>query len=289
MTRTLLVALSSLLLAACGGATNAPATATPDSGFLPRCASSLRPQSDLDAAGLPPFVPSGPTVKCLLIASNGGSAYDAGYDESIELADGQVLHVYERRGGLPVKAGGQTPQREGTRKVGGATWAWSILQGPALSLTNTVAGTYVELDLPGDESQLDTLAAIAADLRAVESLPRPPARDLCAALRVSISPISVAGAFDSTASAIARWLESPQPTDGPHEVNSEWRQHPAAEPVAVCYLDGDFGPAKHPPLPSGAVEPPNWSRVVYFVDVDRRAIPRVFGWSDRIQIVDPGR
>jgi len=28
---------------------------------------------------------------------------------------------------------------------------------------------------------------------------------------------------------------------------------------------------------------------VYFVDVDRRAIGRVFGWKDRIQIVDPGR
>jgi hypothetical protein len=288
MTRPTLVALSSLVLAACNAGAIAPPTATPE-GFLPRCASSVRPQSELDAAGLPPFVISSQTVKCVLNASNGGSAYDAGYDESIELADGRMLHVYERRGGLPVKPGGQTPQREGTRAVGGATWAWSILQGPTLSLTNTVAGTYVELDLPGDESQLDALAAIAAGLRPVESLPRPPARDLCAALRVSINPITVAAAYDSTASAIARWLETPQPTDGPHEVNSEWHQHPAAEPVAVCYLDGDFGPAKHPPLPSGATEPPNWSRVVYFVDVDRRAIGRVFGWSDRIQIVDPGR
>jgi len=289
MARATLVALSSLLLVACSAGAVAPPTATPDGGFLPRCASSIRPQSELDAAGLPPLVVSGPSLRCLLIASNGGSAYDAGYDESIELVDGRVLHVYERRGGLPVKAGGQTPQREGTRDMGGATWAWSILQGPTLSLTNTVAGTYVELDLPGDESQLDTLVAIAADLHPVESLPRPPARDLCAALRVSSNPITVAAAFDSTASAIARWLETPQPSGGPHEGKSEWRQHPAVEPVAVCYLDGDFGPAKHPPLPSGATEPPNWSRVVYFVDVDRRAIGRVFGWKDRIQIVDPGR
>lgn len=289
MARATLVALSTLLLVACSAGAVAPPTATPDGGFLPRCASSIRPQSDLDAAGLPPFVVSGQTVKCVLNASNGGSAYDAGYDESIELADGRVLHVYERRGGLPVKAGAQTPQREGVRDVRGATWTWSILQGPTLSLTSTAAGTYVELDLPGDESQLDTLAAIAADLRPVQSLRRPPARDLCAALRVSSNPITVAAAFDSTASAIARWLETPQPPDGPHEVNSEWRQHPAVEPVAVCYLDGDFGPAKHPPLPSGATEPPNWSRVVYFVDVDRRPIGRVFGWKDRIQIVDPGR
>ena len=289
MARATLVALSTLLLVACSAGAVAPPTATPDGGFLPRCASSIRPQSDLDAAGLPPFVVSGQTVKCVLNASNGGSAYDAGYDESIELADGRVLHVYERRGGLPVKAGAQTPQREGVRDVRGATWTWSILQGPTLSLTSTAAGTYVELDLPGDESQLDTLAAIAADLRPVQSLRRPPARDLCAALRVSSNPITVAAAFDSTASAIARWLETPQPPDGPHEVNSEWRQHPAAEPVAVCYLDGDFGPAKHPPLPSGATEMPNWTRVVYLVGVDRHPIGRVFGWKDRIQIVDPGR
>jgi hypothetical protein len=289
MGRAVSVALASLVFAACSGGAIAPATATPESGVLPRCASSVRPQTELDAAGLPPFVVSGNTVRCLLNASNGGSASDAAYDESIQLADGRVLHVYERRGGLPVKAGGQTPQRVGVRDVRGTTWGWSILQGPTLSLTNTMAGTYVELDLPGDESQLDALAALAADLRPVESLPRPPARDICAALHVSVNPITVAAAFDSTAGAIARWLETPQAPDGPHEVNSEWRQHPAAEPVAVCYLDGDFGPAKHPPLPSGATEPPDWSRVVYFVDVDRRAIPRVFGWTDHISIVDPGR
>lgn len=289
MTRRALIGLSSLLFAACSSFGGAPATPTPDSGFLPRCASSVRPQSELDFAGLPPFVVSGKTVKCLLNASNGGSSYDAGYDESIELADGRMLHLYERRGGLPVKSAAQIPQRVGTREVAGASWAWSILHGPTLSITNTVVGTYVELDLPGDESQLDTLAAIAAGLRPVESLPRPPARDLCAALRVSSNPITVAGAFDSTASAIATWLETPQAAGGPHEVNSEWRLHPPREPVAVCYLDGDFGPAKHPPLPSGATEPPNWTRVVYLVDVDRRPIGMVFGWRDRIQIVEPGR
>jgi len=101
-----------------------------------------------------------------------------------------------------------------------------------VSLTNTVNGTYVELDLPGDESQLDTLAALAAGLRPVESLPRPPARDICAALRVSIGPITVAGAFDSTADAIARWIETPQTPEGPHRVVHDHRRYagrPAAE------------------------------------------------------------
>jgi hypothetical protein len=290
MTRTaFVVLLSSLLLAACAGVVTSQPTATSAVLFLPRCTSSVRPQADLDFAGLPPLVVSGPTVKCLLNASNGGSAYDAGYDASIQLTDGRVLHLYERRGGLPTKSGGQTPQREGTRDVRGASWTWAILQGPTLSLTNTVNGTYVELDLPADESQLDALAAIAVDLRPVETLPRPAARDICAALPVSSNPITVAGAFDSTADAVARWLETPQTPDGPHDVNSEWRRHPSTEPVAVCYLDGDFGPAKHPPLPSGATEFPNWTRVVYLVGVDRHPIGRLFGWQDRIPIVDPGR
>ena len=282
-------ALLSLLLTACGGFVSAPPTTTLSTGFLPRCAASMRPQSDLDFAGLPPFVVSGSTVRCLLNASNGGSAYDAGYDASIELADGRVLHLYERRGGLPTKTGGQTPLRTGARDIGGTTWAWSILQEPTLSLTNTVAGTYVELDLPGDEAGLATLTGIVSGLRPVESLPRPRARDICAALPVSSSPINVAAAFDSTAGAVATWLETPTTPDGPHEVNSEWRRHPAAEPVAVCYLDGDFGPAKHPALPSGATEMPNWTRVVYLVGVDRHPIGRVYGWRDRIPIIDPGR
>jgi hypothetical protein len=289
MTRPVLSALSALLLAACGSLVSAPPTTTLSTVFLPRCAASTRPQAELDFAGLPPLVASGSTVRCLLIASTGGSAYDAGYDESVQLADGRVLHLYERRLGLPAKIGAQTPQRTGTRDIGGAPWTWSILQGPTLSLTNTVAGTYIELDLPGDEAGLDTLAGIAAGLRSVESLPRPPARNICAALPVSSGPITVAAAFDSTAAAIATWLETPTTPDGPHEVNSEWRQHPPAEPVAVCYLDGDFGPAKHPSLPSGATEPPDWSRVVYLVGVDRHPIGVVFGWTDRIPIVDPGR
>lgn len=279
------------LLSACGSLTAAPPTpsALPSYLFLPRCASSVRPQADLDFAGLPPLVPPRGEADCLLNASSGGSAYDAGYDASIQLRDGRVLHLYERRGGLPVKPTPQGSVVEGLRHVGGATWAWTILPGAIASLTNTLNGTYVELDLPGGESQLDTLAAIATGLQPVESLPRAPAGEICAALRVSVGPSSVAAAFESTAAALARWFETPQTPDGPHEMSSEWRRHPPSEPVAVCYLDGDFGPAKHPPFASAATEPPNWSRVLYLVGVDRRPIGRIFGWRDRLAIIDPGR
>lgn len=278
---------------AAGGPVLSPSSAT---GILPRCPSGARPQSELDFAGLPPFVVSRPPAKCLMNASNGGTSYDAPYDASIELTDGRVLHLYERRGGLPLKPG-QTPQRQGVRDVGGVSWMWAILQGPTASLTNVVNGLYVELDLPGDESQLDTLTAIAADLRPVESFTRSSARDICATLHVSINPITVAAAFDSTAAAVALWQETPETTAGPHTAesphasNSAWRQHPMTEPVAVCYLDGDFGtPRGPPPGPGTTAAPlPNWDRVVYLVGVDRHPIGVVFGWRDRIAIRDPGR
>ncbi len=274
---------------ACASPTASLPTATAGVSFLPPCASSVRPQVELDFAGLPPLVATGKTVKCLLNASSGGSAYDAGYDASVELSDGRVLHLYERRGGLPAKSGAQAPLRTGTKEASGRTWSWSILQGPTASLTNTIDGTYIELDLAGDESQLDALAEVAIGLKPVESMPRPTAREICAALGVSSNPTKVAAAFESTAGAVARWFETPQAPGGPYEVNSSWRQHPAMEPVAVCYLDGDFGPAKHPPLPTGAAELPNWTRVVYLVGIDRRPIGKVFGWIERIPIVDPGR
>src|SRR6266542_1000363 len=292
MARIAALALLSLLtLAGCDGLTAAPAarTAAPSALFLPRCASSVRPQAELDVAGLPPLVPADGVISCLLNASNGGPAFDAGYDASIALADGRVLHLHERRGGLPAKDGAPASLGEGQLRVGDTTWRWTILPGPTASLTNTMNRTYVELDLPGDETQLDALSAIAASLRPVESLARPPAREICATLRVSSGPSTVAAAFDSTADAVARWQETPQRPDGPYETMSAWRQHPPAEPVAVCYLDGDFGPAKHPPLLSGATEPPNWSRVVYLVGVNRQPIGFAFGWRDRIPIVDPGR
>jgi hypothetical protein len=291
-----------VLVAACGPAVVAPASSTTSPArsaatlFLPRCPSSVRPQSELDFAGLPPLVPSGPPLKCLLNASNGGTPYDSPYDASIELDGGRVLHLYERRGGLPQKSAvPQSTQVQGLRTVGGASWTWTILSGPTASLTTVLSGIYVELDLPGDQAELDALAAVASGLRPVSALPRPSAREICAALRVSINPITVAAAFDSTAAAVARWQETPEPTAGPlvtagpHVVSSPWRDHPADEPVAVCYLDGDFGtPKGGPPGPgTSATSMPNWSRVVYLVGVNRYPIGSIYGWVDRIAIHDP--
>jgi hypothetical protein len=58
----------------------------------------------------------------------------------------------------------------------------------------------------------------------------------------------------------------------------------------MCYLDGDFGPARRPPPPPGTTLAPlpNWDRILVLVGVDRRPIPRVYGWQNSIPIRDPG-
>ena len=260
--------------------------------FLPRCPTSARPQQELDIAGLPPLVPRGQQLRCLANAISGGSMYDAGYDASIELVDGRMLHLYERRGGLPVKEGPSQTVRSGTRDIAGVSWTWSVLANGATMLATTTRGVYVSLDLRGDESQVDTLASVAATLQPVESLPRPPASDICAALDFVGQSVTVAAAFESTAAAVARWQEAPPATPGgPQLVSSGWRAHPPDEPVAVCYLDGDFGLGRRPP-PGPGVTPsplPHWDRVVYLVGVDRHPIGVVFGWKHSIAIRDPGR
>ncbi len=138
-------------------------------------------------------------------------------------------------------------------------------------------------------SQLDTLVEVASSLRPAETLRRASARDICASLPIGPTPYVVAAAFDSTAASVVKWHETPLSPGGPRPV-SQWRDHPATERVAVCYLDGDFGSAKGPPPMAGnsATPLPNWNRVVYLVGADRRPIGVVFGWQDRIPIRDPG-
>lgn len=258
--------------------------------FLPKCPTSARLQRELDFAGLPPLVPTSSKLRCLANASSGGSAYDAGSTHSVELADGRGLTIYGRRGSPPSKPGSPSQRlREGTRDIDGTIWTWAVLENGATILAATSRGVYVELAAAGDEAQVDLLAEIASTLRPVESFPRPSAREICSSLEVSSSPTTVAAAFDTTAAAIATWEETPEVPGGPYVVGSEWRRRPADEPVALCYLDGDFGPPRGP-APGPGASPrvlPNYDRVVYLVGVERRPQGRIFGWKDRIAIRDP--
>lgn len=294
MRTPLLIALVALI-AACGSQADSGAVA-PTSNSLPAspvymkaCPTGARPQTELDFAGLPPLVPTSSALRCLLNAVGGGSTYDGGYNFVIQLTDGRVLQIYERRGSRPVKDGGSQSLRAGERGVNGAKWQWAALANGSTILDSTSGGVYAELSLAGDESQVDMLVDVARSLRPVETFPRPSAREICAALPVSSNPYVVAGAFDGSAASIAKWEETAPMPVGMRMV-SQWRDHPPTEPVTVCYLDGDFGPAKHPPLLPGstATPPPDWNRVVYLVGVDRRPTGLTFGWQDRIAIRDPG-
>ena len=278
------------LTAACGSHVESGANPLPASPvYMKACPTGARPQTELDFAGLPPLVPTSSALRCLLNAVGGGSTYDSGYSFVIQLTDGRVLQIYERRGSRPVKEGASQSLRTGERDVNGATWQWATLANGSTILDSTSGGVYVDISLRGNESQVDMLVEIARSLRPVEAVPRPSARDICAALRASPYPFAVAAAFDSSAASVVKWEETaPMPIG--MRVVSQWRDRPATEPVAVCYLDGDFGPAKHPaPLPGSTATPvPNWDRVIYLVGADRRPIGVTFGWQDRIAIRDPG-
>lgn len=103
--------------------------------------------------------------------------------------------------------------------------------------------------------------------------------------------MTVAAAFASTAASVVRLIEPPPSSPGgPQVVNSSWRAHPANEPVAVCYLDGDFGPPRRPPPMPGTTDAPlpNWDRVVYLVGVNRSPIGWIWGWQTSIPLRDPG-
>jgi hypothetical protein len=278
------------LVAACGsngdsGALAGSVLASPV--FLKACATDARPQSELDWAGLPPLVPTSPSMSCLLNATAGSTSYDGGYNFAVRLNDQRVLGIYERRGSRPVKDGARPPLQVGEREVNGVKWSLTTLAGGATILDATSGGVYTELSVTG--GSVDTLVEIASSLRPAEAFPRPSARDICAALPVGPTPYVVAGAFASSAGSVVKWHETPASPDGPRPI-SPWRDHPATERVALCYLDGDFGPAKQPaPLPGSSATPlPDWNRVVYLVGVDRRPIGVVFGWQDRIAIRDPG-
>jgi hypothetical protein len=267
----------------------APVVASPV--FLTACADGARPQTELDWAGLPPLVPMSPSMSCLLNAVAGTTSYDGGYNFVIRLIDQRILQIYERRGSRPVKDGAAVATQRGEREVNGVKWSWSTLANGASILDATTAGVYAELSVTGDQSQVDTLVEIARSLRPVEAFPRPSPRDICAALPVGPNPLTVAAAFASSAGSVVKWQETPLSPDGPR-AGSQWREHPATEPVTVCYLDGNFGSPKGAPGPPGygatSIPFANWDRVVYLVGVDRRPIGVIFGWQSSIAIRDPG-
>ena len=120
------------LIAACGSHVESGVSPTPNPQpaspvYMKACSTGARPQAELDFAGLPPLVPTSSALRCLLNAVSGGPTYDGGYNFVVQLTDGRVLQIYERRGARPVKEGPSQSLRSGERDVNGAAWQWATL------------------------------------------------------------------------------------------------------------------------------------------------------------------
>src|SRR2546423_7239883 len=114
-----------VFIATCGSPmeSGAPPTSNPllaSPVYMRACSTGARPQTELDFAGLPPLVPTSSMLRCLLNATGGASTYDGGYNFVVQLTDGRVLQIYERRGSRPVKEGASQSLRTGERDVNGA-------------------------------------------------------------------------------------------------------------------------------------------------------------------------
>jgi len=138
----------------------APA-ATPEGSTPPRCADSVRPQSEITAAGLLPHEPRSPLLECVLIAEGSSRLY--------RLTDGRSLKLFEYAGGLPVKPSINTPDQTGTRVIGAQSWSWLTVNGQTVLSTTLSDRTYVDLSVPtGSDLNADLaiLQSIASTLRA---------------------------------------------------------------------------------------------------------------------------
>lgn len=133
---------------------------TPESRTPPRCADSVRPQSEITAAGLLPHEPRSPLLECVLFAERNSRVY--------RLTDGRSLKLFEYAGGLPVKPSA-TPDQTGTRVIGGQSWSWLTINGQTVLSTTLSDRVYVDLSVPtGSDLNADLaiLQSIASTLRA---------------------------------------------------------------------------------------------------------------------------
>ena len=85
--------------------------------------------------------------------------------------------------------------------------------------------------------------------------------------RASVSDARVVAGYSSTAGAVARWQEHPRWGGTGYVGRSSFRDDPAGEPVAVCYVDGSFAAWGRypPPLPGSSPAAPAFDRVVVLI------------------------
>lgn len=118
---------------------------------------------------------------------------------------------------------------------------------------------------------------------ASESAPRdvmePKAAERCATAAAAFSNGAVVAAFEVTAEEVASWQERKH-----QMVNPPIRdQLSPSAPVAVCYFDGEFGPARAP----AGFDVPDYDRIVVLIGPDGKPQLYVSAHRNSFPIEDP--
>jgi hypothetical protein len=103
------------------------------------------------------------------------------------------------------------------------------------------------------------------------------------------SAVRVAAGYMSTAGAVSVWQEHGRFGIPAHAGRSPFRHQPAAEPVAVCYLDGDFGTyGRYPPPPPSGPRPSYapYDRIVVLVPQNHPPVVDTAGHASSLPATD---
>jgi hypothetical protein len=134
------------------------------------------------------------------------------------------------------------------------------------------------------------LAKLAASTHAVPVVGAAPVGDSSAraACDGKLGSARLVGAFESTAAAVASWVENASYPDAPQMVASSWRALVPTAAAYVCYFDGLFATSQPPPAP-GASQRPLPDRALILLDSNgARHPPAKYGYRDSLPLVGPG-
>jgi hypothetical protein len=174
---------------------------------------------------------------------------------------------------------------------------WTVLV-PDSSTPDTWRITYLGAGGIGGRDQLsmDFTAVLAAF---TSTAPAPPLGDasgiaVCtssgaAFAQATGSAVRVAAGYMSTAAAVSQWQERGRFGSSAHTDRSSFRDHPAAEPVAVCFLDGNFATyGKYPPPPPTGPRPSYapYDRIVVLVPQNHSPVVDTAGRQNGLPATD---
>ena len=87
---------------------------------------------------------------------------------------------------------------------------------------------------------------------------------------------------------MALWQERPKQGGGPQLTNSQWRDRPATESVAVCYFDGTFDKLGAQPAANGSAASVTFTRLSIVVNAGKAQLLGA-GTPSNIPVLDPSK